>query len=276
MTIPLGLKPRSYAWPVLSPDGQRLAVAVYEGRARNIWIGSVEREPLTRVTFGNDDWSSQWTRDGRGLIVNSGVNGRYNIFSMSADGSGKPQRLTDSPHPQRATSLSPGGDVILFNDIDPSRGIEDTLQLSLGSKEIRPVVEMHRSTGEATFSPDGRWVAYQSAETGHTEVYVQAYPGPGVKTQVSVDGGTEPIWNRNGRELFYTSATAMMAVPIVDTQNFRAGAAVRLFSYRGQYDVSADGQRFLVIEKPEKGGAVSQLNLVQNWFAELKARVPTK
>ncbi len=127
----------------------------------------------------------------------------------------------------------------------------------------------------AVFSPDGRLFAYQSNESGRREVYVRPYPGPGLSTQVSVGGGTEPRGNPNGRELFYMSASAPMSVPVLDTREFRVGAPVPLFPHnRADYEPSPDGQRFLTMEKAEKGP--SQLNLVQHWFEELKTRVPTK
>jgi serine/threonine protein kinase len=275
VTTPLGLNPRRYSAPALSPDGRRLAVTVSEGSARNVWIGSVEREPLTRLTFGNDDWSSLWTHDGQRLFVNSGQNGRYNIFWMPTDGSGKAERLTDSVDAQQATSLSPNGDVLLFTDNFTSG--YNIWQLSVGRKETRPLVKTRTGEAYAVFSPDGRWVAYESDESGRGEVYVQAYPWPGLKMQISVAGGTEPRWNRNGRELFYQTATAIMAVPVLDGQNLRPGSPVRLFASDGRrgYDVSPDGHRFLIIEKAEAGSSPSRLKLVLNWFEELKRLVPT-
>ena len=120
-------------------------------------------------------------------------------------------------------------------------------------------------------------MAYQSDESGHSEVYVRAYPGLGRKVQISAAGGYSPRWNRNGRELFYQTSSAIMAVAILDPQNLRVGAPVRLFPYAGgPYDVSPDGQRFLTMEQGATARSLSPLHLVQNWFEELKVRVPTK
>src|SRR5207237_40180 len=139
-TIPLGINPRRYRFPpALSPNGQHLAINVHEGPARNVWIGSIEREPLARLTFGDDDTLPLWARDGRRLVYTSGQSGRYNIFSTLTDGSGKPEQLTDSAHAQKATSWSPAGDVLLFNDIDPSTGL-DILELSVDRKETRAFI----------------------------------------------------------------------------------------------------------------------------------------
>ena len=140
--------------------------------------------------------------------------------------------------------------------------------------------------GAPIFSPDGHWLAYISNESGRPEVYVQPYPGPGGKWQISTEGGTEPIWNRNGRELFYRSGNKMMAVDITTQPSFSAGKPRMLFEGQyvaddwplitAAYDVSADGQRFLMVKpRPSRLPSPTQINVVLNWFEELKQKVPT-
>jgi serine/threonine-protein kinase len=134
------------------------------------------------------------------------------------------------------------------------------------------------------FSPDGNWLAYVSDESGRKEIYVQPYPGPGGKWQISTEGGVEPLWNRNGRELFYRSGKKMMAVEIAIKPSFSAGTPKRLFEGQYQslptvstpnYDVSSDGQRFLMLKPSEQAqSAMLQINVVENWFEELKRRAP--
>jgi serine/threonine-protein kinase len=263
---PLPLNPRRYESPRLSPDGRRLAVTVHEGPARDAWVGSVEREPLTRLTFGNNDFASAWTRDGKRLIVSGGQVG---IFWTPADGSGKVERLTDSPDAKLAWSASPVANVVLFN----SEGI---WQLSLDSKESKKLQQEPTSCCGA-FSPDGKWIAYVSRVSGRAEVYVRPYPGPGPRVQVSDETGFLPHWNPNGRELFFKSGTTLVAVPVLDTQTFRVGAPVKMFTHTEyDYDVSRDGERFLIVENTDSSGIPAQFNLVQRWFDELSARVPTK
>ena len=196
----------------------------------------------------------------------------------STDGSGQTERLTDSAHAQKPTSWSPGADVLLFNDIDPSTRL-DIWEMFVDRKEARPLVKTSFREMEAVFSPNGHWVVYQSDATGRYEVYVQPYPGPGEKRQISVDGGMAPSWNPNGHELFYLTPTAMMAVAVLNTEDFRAGPPMRLFPYSTaaegkNYDVSPDGQRFLMVEKAEASRVFSHLNLVHNWFHELRRIVP--
>jgi eukaryotic-like serine/threonine-protein kinase len=135
-----------------------------------------------------------------------------------------------------------------------------------------------------SFSPDGHWLAYISDESGRYEIYVQPYPGPGGKWQVSTDGGSEPVWNPNGKELFYRSGDKMMVVDVTTQPGFSAGKSRVLFAgpylpspsggFRF-YDVSADGQRFLMLKESEQATALTQIVVVQNWFEELKQKVPS-
>ena len=141
------------------------------------------------------------------------------------------------------------------------------------------------STSNATsprFSPDGRWIAYASDESGRYEIYVRPYPGPGGKWQISTAGGMEPVWNPKGRELFYRNGNEMMAVDVITEGTFSAGKPKMLFegSYVRtprsfpDYDVSPDGQRFLMLKANEQSQAPAQINVVLNWFEELKQKVP--
>jgi serine/threonine-protein kinase len=275
VTVPLGTPRRQYRDPTLSPDGRRLSVVILEGTARNIWTGGISNEPLTRLTFGNDDFFGLWSREGTRLFYTAGVNGSYNMFSVPTDGSGKAERLTQSTNPQAARSSSPSGDTLLFNERGSSTGW-DIWELRLPTKEARPVLQTPSDELEAVFSPSGQWIAYQSNETGSSEVYVQAYPGPGRKRRVSLDGGGSPFWSHTGGELFYSSATAMFAVPVLGGQELRTGTPQRLFALTmldvSTVSLSADDQRFLMLQVNPS----TQLNLVQNWFEDLKTRVPGK
>jgi Tol biopolymer transport system component len=208
-TVPLKLRPRRYSMPVLSPDGRSFVDTIQEGPARNLWIGSVDGEPMTRLTFGNDDWFGLFAPDGR-VFFTCGQNGQYNIFSTLI-GSGKAERITNTMHAQKATSWLPGGKIILFNKISDTT---DIMQMKADQPETaRPFANDNRfDEVNGRFSPDGNWVAYSSNESGADEVYVQAYSGSGTRNQVSVDGGIGPVWHPKGSELFYQSPTAVMAV----------------------------------------------------------------
>jgi hypothetical protein len=169
-------------------------------------------------------------------------------------------------------------------EANPKTGY-DIWVLHVSDRKAQPFIRTPFNETVPQFSPlDGRWLAYVSNESGRNEIYVQAYPGPGGKWQISTDGGTEPVWNRNGRELFYRSGNKMMAVDITAQPSFSAGKPRVLFegpylptpATFPNYDVSLDGQRFLMLKPAEKIQAQStQINVVLNWFEELKQKVPT-
>jgi Tol biopolymer transport system component len=276
-TSSLGTGSRQYNGVALSRDGERLAVGVTEGTSRSIWVGNVANGLLTRLTFGNDDVFELWSRDSKRVIYSVGQN-NYNLFWTAADGSGTPERLTESQRPENPTGVSPDGDRILFNQVEPTTG-SDIWELSISRKESHPLVKTPFNEGSAVFSEDGHWIAYQSDESGRSEVYVQAYPGGGQKRRVSVDGGALPFWGRTGRELFYQTATAVFAVPIGHDREFSFGTPQRLFekmpSTRTARFTSLDDQRFLIVEKARTNQS-ARLNMVENWFDELIKAVPIK
>jgi Tol biopolymer transport system component len=161
---------------------------------------------------------------------------------------------------------------------------QDIWVLRLSDRKAEPFLRTPANEGAPSFSPDGHWMVYASDESGRWEIYVQPYPGPGGKLQISTDGGREPVWNRNGRELFYRNGIRMIAVDVITQPNFSAGKPRTVFEgqYRSTnaslatYDVAADGQRFLMVKQSEQVTSVSQINVVLNWFEELKSRAPTK
>jgi serine/threonine protein kinase/Tol biopolymer transport system component len=272
----LDFESRRYSNPELSPDGRLVAMTIEDGATRNVWGGAVDGGAPIRLTFGNNDVYSTFTHDSKEVLFTSERGGRYNIFATAANGSGTPRRVTDSPHAQRATSISPDGRVMLLNDIDEMTGV-DVLQMDVGHPEsIRPFVRTPFAELAAKFSPDGRWVAYASDQSGRFEVYVQAFPGPGVKRQVSIGGGQAPVWNPRGGELAYQGPTDVMAVSI--SNGVVVQSPVRQFAHppttglQRDWAFSGDGQRFLIVDDADTRSG-SQINVVLNFFEELKARV---
>ena len=275
-TIPVVQQRAQYANPALSADGTTFSVVIQQGSSRNIWTGRVADGLLTRLTVGNDDVFGVWSRDGARLYYTAGQDGTYNIFSILTDGNGRAERLTETPHPQQATSWSPLGDTLLFHEIDPASQA-DIWEFSMASGKARPVLQTPSSEGSARFSPDGRWIAYDSNETGPFEIYVRAYPGPAVKRRISPEGGVSPFWSHTGEELFYQTATAVFSMPVLDPRDLRLGAPVRLFAHSGgRLAISADDQRFLTLEKTDASMSTSQVNVVLNWFQDLKIRMAQK
>ena len=180
-------------------------------------------------------------------------------------------------------SWSPDGQLLAFMEVNPATQ-RDIWVLRMGNHKAEPFLKTKFDESVPRFSPDGNWLAYISNESGRYEIYVQAYPGPGGKWQISTEGGTEPAWNRNGRELFYRNGDKMMAVDIVTQPSFAAGKPRMLFEGQyfandwpligAAYDVSPDGQRFLMVKASEQAASASQINVVLNWFEELKLKVP--
>lgn len=176
-------------------------------------------------------------------------------------------------------SWSPDGQLLTFNEIQP-RGAGLDLWLLRREGDATPLVVTSFDQRMATFSPDGRWIAYQSNESGRFEIYVRPYPGPGGRELVSTNGGREAVWSRDGRELFYREGNRLMVVSLDTSAEFKAGfprmlleGYISLISGTN-YDVSPDGQRFVMVQGSQRGPL--ELRLVQNWLEELKARVPTK
>ena len=258
------------------------------GGTDQLWVYDLARDTLTRLTFeGANNEEAVWTPDGNRIAFESSKDGVPNrIFWQMADSSGGLERLTSGDGVQAPSSWSADGQLLAFGEFNP-RTRQDIWVFRLSDRKAEPFLRTPFEEGGGRFSPDGRWLAYVSNESSRPEVYVQPYPGPGGKWHISIDGGTEPVWSRNGRELFYRSGSRMMVVETTMQQSFSAGKPRMLFegpyfttafpNMTVSYDVSADGQRFLVVKQTEAASrSVEHINVVLNWFDELKRRVPTR
>jgi len=279
---PIAAPSRAYRIPRLSPDGRRVVVAIDEEGAQT-WLYDLSRETLTRLTFGGTvNQAPVWAPDSKRVAFQSNKEGPLELFSQLADGGGGLERLTTSEYSPAPNSWSSDGQLLAYIDVNPTTGW-DVWVLRLSDHKAQPFLQTAFNESAPKFSPDGHWLAYVSDESGHWEIYVQPYPGPGGKWQISADGGMEPVWNPNGRELFYRSGRKMMAVDIATHPGFVAGKPRVLFEGEylltplafPNYDVSPDGQRFLMLKPTEqKATAPAQINVVLNWFEELKRLVP--
>ena len=280
---PLPAPPRPYLFPRLSPDGQRVIVSLPVSNP-GLWVYDLARGTLTRlVESGGNVTRSIWTPNGKELTFTSVAGGTLNLYSMLTDGSGAAERLTTSENVQLPGSWSPDGHVLAFTEIDPTTGAEDIWMLGLqGDHKPQAFLQTPANEGGPIFSPDGRWLAYWSDESGRGEIYVRPFPG-GWKTQISTDGGVQPVWARSGRELFYRNADKMMAAAIEAKPAFSAAKPKLLFEghyeagifpFEPNYDVSPDGQRFLMVKGSAQESAATQLNVVLNWPDELRRLVP--
>jgi len=287
---PLAVKPGIYFDPRISPDGSRLALTVVDADNWDVWIYDLGRQTASRLTFDPAvDQRLAWTLDGRRVVFASNRGGgASNLFWKAADGTGEVERLTTSPNDHRA-HFWVDGKTLVFEEADPETR-QDLRILSMeGEPTSRPLLKTQFTEDRPALSPDGRWIAYRSDESGQSEIYVRPFPNVEEgKWLISREGGISPVWGPEGRELFYRSLNeeAMMIVRIETEPAFTHGAPQVLFrgsyfrSRNRNYDISPDGQRFLMlkeVEQTEETSAPTQdaLIIVQNWFEELKRLVPT-
>jgi serine/threonine-protein kinase len=283
---PLSERQAQYRGPRVSPDGARVAVTMRSPDGNDdIWVIDVERGTHTRLTSdpAGDIWPL-WTPDGRRIVFSSNRAGANALYWMAADGSAVEEALTKATTNQGATSWLPDSTTLAFYDVG---GSYDIFTVKPGESPARFSETPFEERGPA-FSPDGRWLAYSSNETGQTQIYVTPYPGPGGKIAISTGGGRSPRWSANGRELFYRNGRQMIAVVVEHGPTFRVGTPRMLFeadyvleadqSGAHNYDVSRDGQRFLMLAPatPAVGEEIRpRIAVVQNWGDELKRLVPT-
>ncbi len=286
MARALPAPPQAYMDPRVSPDGQRVALEIVEGARGDIWIYELKRGSLTRFTSeGFENETPMWTPDGQRLAFGSSRNGVVmSLFWKAADGSGAEERIWTSDHHMHLGSFSPDGRWLTFADYHPITSGDIGVIPLQGDHTPQPWLRTSFHEWGAVFSPDGFWLAYVSNESGRNQIYVQAFPGPGRKWQISVDGGTEPVWARNGRELFFRDGDKLFAVATQTRPVFSAGPPDLLFQSRYErgltlghinYDVAPDGQHFLMVQGSEQEAAPTQLSVIVNWFEELNRRVPT-
>jgi serine/threonine-protein kinase len=286
----LGAPPRAYNNARISPDGTMVALDVRD-QDRDIWTWDLARETLTRLTFdpGEDEFPV-WSPDGRRIAFSSSRGGGSptdtSLFWRAADGTGSSEQLAERSGQIFPTSFLPDAtELLVYGGFSDTATNDDIALFRLeGGDPLTPLLETSFGESYPQVSPDGRWLAYVSDESGRDEIYVRPFPevDAGGRWQVSTGGGTQPLWARNGRELFYRTVEAVIAVPIETDPNFRQGnpevvfeGNYHLFQGGPNYDVSPDGERFLMIRQDEGASSTSQIIVVQNWFEELERLAPT-
>jgi Tol biopolymer transport system component/tRNA A-37 threonylcarbamoyl transferase component Bud32 len=296
---PMRAAPAFWLNHAFSPDGRKLAMTIYDGKQWGIWMYDWGRDALSRLTYdvAASAVNPVWTPDGRRIVFASTRDGsatsNLNLFWQRTDGTGEAQRLTDGSYEQVPASSDPSGRLIAFAERRPDTG-RDVMILRIdgdeqsGWKPGKPTVFLNSrfSETEPVFSPDGRWLAYVSNETGRDEVYVRPFPGPGGKRQISTGGGSGPTWSRARHELFYGTPDNRIMVASYSSQGdtFRAekprlGSNVR-FSPRvvgKSFDVHPDGERFALTAEREPQGHedTHHVTLIFNFFDELRRMAST-
>jgi serine/threonine-protein kinase len=228
-----------------------------------------------------------WTRDGQWLVFASQRGGAFNLFRQAADNTGMAERLTDSPNQQFAGRITQDGTALVFGEVTPTTGWDQMLLTLTPPWRVTPLLTMRFNERDGSVSPDGRWLAYSADSSGRYEIYVRPYPAVGSGLwQVSAAGGTGPLWAQRGHELFYAALDgALMVVPVEPRGGrWSQGTPLELVKehyfgdIRANYDVSPDGQRFLVIKRAGAAAPARppQIVVVTHWGEELKRLVPLK
>jgi eukaryotic-like serine/threonine-protein kinase len=281
----LAMQPSNYDWADASPDGGHIALWA----SGDIWIHDVARRTTTRLTFDpSNDAVPLWTPDGERVVFASDRSGNFDLYWRRADGTGPEERLTTGSRNEFPESWGNGGrDLVFLECATPQSGPCDVSVLSMaGERQVKVLLQTKFNEQHPRVSPDGRWLAYDSNESGRPEIYVRPFPDvEGGRWQVSTGGGMEPLWEPKGSELFYRSPTNLMVVPVRTGATPTFGNAATLFNlgryFTGgggrHYDIAPRADRFILTAPvaPE-GGTAGQMVVVQGWFEELKRLVPTK
>ena len=282
----LPLPPWSYLHPRISPDGRKLAIEV-EGSSHDVFVYDFTSDVLTNITLDGISHWPIWSPDGQRIGYRSGPMGRFQLWQVAADRSRPAERLAVDVTSATAESYHPDGRAIAYTDTTYGKPVKIAVMSLDGDPRPQPLDEAGFAQGSPKFSPDGRSLAYCTNESGRPQVYVKAFPGPGAKIQVSNDGGTDPVWRRDGRELFYRNGDRMMAVAVSGGNVFGRPQELWRGAYSpgmstscgapgltsSNYDVTPDGQRFLMIrDEDDLATASSTIVLVVGFAREMRGR----
>jgi serine/threonine protein kinase/Tol biopolymer transport system component len=258
----------------LSPDGQRLAISIYQGDKRNVWLYNLTRQSRFRLTLKGSNSHPVWSPEGKSIAFKSNRTGQWGTFVKSTDRKGEVKLVYESEKNYSPNSWSPNGKVLVLDDG------QDIWSLPMDSTEtLQPLKNSPIQEWAAAFSPDGHWVAYTSDEQGQFDVYVEPYPPTGESVQVSTEGGEVPVWSHSSNELFYRYGQKWMVASFTTSPTLSFEEPQLLFegNYLNiagvDYDVSPDGQRFLLLKPIEESSPHTQLNIITNWFEELRHKM---
>jgi serine/threonine-protein kinase len=283
---PINVPPRAYTYARLAPDGSRIALDSRD-EENDIWIWDLMRETLQRLTFDPGlNRGPSWTPDSQRIAFTAQRDGTENIYWQAADGSGTAELISESELPRAPKSFTADSTRMLFTQ--PLAPPYDIGVITVDSeRQVEMLLETQFSEANGELSPDGEWLTYQSNESGQDEIYLRPFPDvDSSRRQVSTGGGSRPLWSRDGSELFYyVGPGTIMAVPIQlgaelilgRPEVIIQGSYATPLNTGRHYDVSLDGQRFLLLRDAgdtSADAAAPQVILVQNWFEELKERVP--
>jgi len=265
---------RRYSAPSLSPDGRSLAITVEDGNP-DIWVYQLDRKVLNRLTFSpRSEHTPIWYPDGLRIafVLDAPP---FHLYAVPADGSTEPTAVLESPIDTYVDAVSPDGRWMVVRQLDSEEDYNLGLMEVGAGQDVRPLRNTQFTERFATVSPDGRYVAYESNESGRSEIYIQSFPEPGPRTQVTRDGGEAPLWAETS-EFFYWNGNRLFAVPVRTAPELTIGEPQELFTASRyttktsrEYDVTADGRRIIIAKIPE-ASEPREVQIVLNWFSELE------
>ncbi len=281
-----GQSPHRWGTGRLSPDGLRVANGIHDEKGIDIWIMDLQRGTANRLTFEGQSDFPVWSPNGREVVyAHTTTDGKFGLYSVPVDGSAAPRLVLPTGQDAVPTSFTPDGKTLLYHQVDASGGRSQIFVFTPGvdaaSRMPRLLRQSVASDRDAAVSPDGRWVAFTSNETGTSEIYVTSFPTAGGRTRVSTAGGRFPRWSHNGRELFFWGTTAgsvaVFSATVQTTPSFAAGTTVELFRVTSgtTWDPAPSGDRFLM-ENPRGAGVATAFVTVTDWFDEVRRRAPAK
>jgi serine/threonine-protein kinase len=280
-TRPLPVVGNAYHMPRLSPDGSRVAVWIIRGTRCEVTVYHLANDTWTRLTFGEDNHAPVWSPDGTRVVYQSTSARGYDLFWTRADGGGATEQLTHREQLAVAGSFTPDGRLLAFADFDLQTGWDIWTMPLDGDRKARLFLQTPANELMPVVSPDGRWLAYATDESGRSEVFVRAFPGPGGPWQISADGGSDPVWTRSGKELIYRQRESIMAVEISTESGFTPSKPTRVTKlldepfdhYWGRnWDVTPDGKRFLMVKTRDEAMQATHINVVLHWLDQLRSR----
>jgi Tol biopolymer transport system component len=275
----LDLPPKDYIDPAFSPDGKRIAIVIRS--VQQLEVVEHDRGAVISLAPTYSNFAATWTADGKNLLFDAiptssertfatDTSRQRGLYRIPADGSSAPELLRTTPLVSHITSVAGDYAAVMVND--PVTNTDLWLLNTHPPYEMQPLKRTPAVERQGSLSPDGHWMAYESNESGRAEIYVEPVPGPGGRRQISTEGGEQPRWVRNGREIVYRNGTKMMSATVQLRPTFRAERPVELFDRKfdrgasvAAYDVTADGQTF-VMTRSERDNP-TEIRVVLNWPA---------
>jgi Tol biopolymer transport system component len=272
---------RAYQVPRLSPSGKSLLMILSERGTTDVWMMDLDRGTLSRVTTNGQSGVAVWHPDGKQIAYSSLADGGFNVFTKSLDSPSSERRLTHGANSQFPTSWSSQG-LLAFVELDAETQLDVWIWNEKTGKS-EPFLNSTFQESAAAFHPDGKHLAYVSNETGENQVYVSEVGGSSRKWPISADGGSEPVFSRDGTELFYRHDETLMSVPIDTKGEFQPGIPRVLFDAPfdeaevayANYDVYPGGREFVMV-RTDEGRDAPRLVVVIDWFSELRKAVPSR